>query len=118
LSGDKHQLREVIVTSIEEYLTELETGGWTVSALDDQRTVTKAEIRVSGEVTGCCWDLEVFFRRSAVTTDDDGLVNITRTGGQDAEGAYLDPFSSSSGTLEAVVAFDYAKSYLERSKAN
>lgn len=100
-------------------MQELEQAGWAITPPDGDQ-VHKAQISVTGARTGCLWSLELFIRDldGGELADDEGQVTITRTGGTDPDGNYLDPHSSSSGTMPGDLAMAYALSYLQRSMAN
>lgn len=109
------------MATVTERMQELKDQGWTVTPPDEDH-VHKAEISVTGARTGCQWALELFIRDLDADGEDmsrdEGQVTITRTGGTDPDGNYLDPHSSSSGTMPGDIAMTYALGYLQRSMAN
>lgn len=102
-------------------MQELEGQGWSITPPGDDQ-VHKAEISVTGARTGCQWTLELLIRDldadGGEIASDEGQVTITRTGGTDPEGNYLDPHSSSSGVMPGDLAMTYALGYLQRSMTN
>lgn len=102
-------------------MQDLGEQGWTISPPTEDH-VHKASISVTGARTGCHWALELFIRDldadGGDLSTDEGQLTITRTGGTDPDGNYLDPHSSSSGVMPGDLAITYALGYLQRSMTN